>query len=80
MYPIRDYVELGGLMAYSYRNPEMFRAAATYVDRILRGARAGELPITIWDRYYFTVNVQDATRLGLTIPAAVLSNADEVIR
>jgi putative tryptophan/tyrosine transport system substrate-binding protein len=80
MYPIRDYVELGGLMSYSYRNPEMFRAAATYVDRILKGARAGDLPITIWDRYYFTVNLQNATTLGLTIPPAVLSKADEVIK
>ncbi len=78
MYPVRDYVELGGLMSYAYRNAEMFRVAATYVDKILNGAKPEEIPLTIWDRHYLTVNARTASALGLVIPAAVLSQADIV--
>jgi putative ABC transport system substrate-binding protein len=76
MYPMRDYVDLGGLMAYAYRSSEMFRAAATFVDKILKGQRPGDLPLTVWDRYYLTVNARTATTLGLTIPEPVLSQAE----
>jgi putative ABC transport system substrate-binding protein len=76
MYPVRDYVELGGLMSYAYRNTEMFRALATYVDKILTGAKPGELPLTIWDRHYLTVNARTASALGIKIPATILSQAD----
>jgi putative ABC transport system substrate-binding protein len=78
MYPHRDYVELGGLMSYAYRNDEMFRVAATYVDKILKGANPAELPLTIWERHYLTVNATTASALGLVIPAAVLSQADVI--
>ena len=80
MYPVRDYVELGGLMSYAYRNPEMFRALATYVDKILKGAKPGELPLTIWDRHYLTVNAKTASALDITIPAAILSRAADVLK
>ena len=76
MYPMREYVDLGGLMSYAYRSPEMFRAAATFVDKILKGQRPGDLPLTVWDRYYLTVNARTATTLGLTIPEPVLSQAE----
>ena len=78
MYPHLDYVELGGLMSYGYRNAEMFRVAATYVDKILKGANPAELPLTIWDRHYLTVNARTASALGLVIPAAILSQADVI--
>jgi hypothetical protein len=74
-----DYVRLGGLLSYGYRNTEMIRAAATYVDKILKGANAGDLPLTIWDRYYLTVNAKTAAALNLTLPTAFLSQADEVV-
>lgn len=76
MYPTRDYVELGGLMSYAYRNAEMFRAAATFVDKILKGQIPGDLPLTVWDRYYLTVNAKTAMTLGLAIPQPVLSQAE----
>jgi len=80
MYPQRDYVELGGMMSYAYRNADMFRAAAGYVDKILKGAKAGDLPIMIWDRHYLTVNTKAATALGLTLPSPFLSKADEILK
>jgi putative ABC transport system substrate-binding protein len=80
MYPLRDYVELGGMMSYAYRNPDMFRVAAGYVDKILKGAKAGELPITMWDRHFLTVNMKAATALGLTLPAPFLSKTDEILK
>jgi ABC-type uncharacterized transport system substrate-binding protein len=54
----------------------MFRAAATFVDAILEGQLPGDLPLTVWDRYYLTVNARTATSLGLTIAEPVLSQAD----
>jgi putative ABC transport system substrate-binding protein len=78
MYPSRDYVDLGGLMSYAYRSAEMFRAAATYVDRILKGQHPGDLPLTVWDRHYLTVNARTAATLDLTIPQSVLSQAEIV--
>jgi ABC-type uncharacterized transport system substrate-binding protein len=80
MYPAIDYVQLGGLLSYGYRSTEMIRAAATYVDRLLKGANPGDLPLTIWDRYYLTVNAKAAAALDLTLPTKFLSQADEVIR
>jgi putative ABC transport system substrate-binding protein len=80
MYPAIDYVQLGGLLSYGYRNTEMIRAAATYVDRLLKGANPGDLPLTIWDRYYLTVNAKAAAALGLALPTTLLAQADEVIK
>jgi putative ABC transport system substrate-binding protein len=80
MYPAIDYVRLGGLLSYGYRNAEMIRAAAPYVDKLLTGAKAGDLPLTIWDRYYLTVNARAASAFGLTLPTAFLSQADEVVK
>ena len=78
MYPLGAYVELGGLMSHTYRNAEIFRASATYVDKILKGARPGDLPLTIWTKYYPTVNATTAATLGITLPASLLSQAEVV--
>ena len=80
IYPAIDYVRLGGLLSYGYGNAEMIRAAATYVDKILKGANAGDLPLTIWDRDYLTVNAKAAAAFDLTLPTAFLSQADEVVK
>jgi putative ABC transport system substrate-binding protein len=80
MYPAIDYVRLGGLLSYGYRNAEMSRAAAAYVDKIVKGAKAGDLALTIWDRYYLTVNAKAAAAFALTLPTAFLSQADEVLQ
>lgn len=80
MYPAINYVRLGGLLSYGYRNEEMIRAAATFVDKILKGANAGDLPLMIWDRYYLTVNTKAAAALDLTLPMGFLSQADEVVK
>ena len=80
MYPLGDYVVLGGLMSHTYRNGEIFRAAATYVVQILRGAKPGDLPLTIWTKYYLTLNATTAASLGITLAPALLAQVDEVVK
>jgi putative ABC transport system substrate-binding protein len=58
----------------------MFRVAAGYVDKILKGGKAGDLPITMWDRHYLTVNTKAATALGLTLPGPFLAKANEILK
>jgi putative ABC transport system substrate-binding protein len=77
MYEQRDFVEAGGLISYGPHLPDLFRRAATYVDKILKGARPGELPIEQPTRFELVVNLRAARALGLTIPQAVLLQADE---
>ena len=79
MYPSTDLVEAGGLMAYSVNLPEMYRRGASYVDRILKGARPADLPVERPTRLYFVINLTTAKTLGLTIPASVLLKADRII-
>jgi putative ABC transport system substrate-binding protein len=79
IYPEREYADEGGLMAYGTNVPDNFRRAATYVDRILKGAKAGDLPIQEPVRFDFVVNLKTARELGLTIPRMILDRADEVI-
>jgi ABC-type uncharacterized transport system substrate-binding protein len=76
----RDLAELGGLMTYGPDTNEMFRRAASYVDKILKGARAGELPMEQPMRYELVVNLATAKLFGLTVPSSVLMRADRVIR
>jgi putative ABC transport system substrate-binding protein len=76
----REYADAGGLLAYAVNFPAIWRRAAVFVDKILKGAKPGELPIEQATRFEFVVNLKTAKALGLTIPPAVLARADEVIQ
>jgi putative ABC transport system substrate-binding protein len=73
------FAESGGLMAYGPNLQEMYRRAATYVDKIPRGAAAGSLPIERPSRFEFVVNLKTAKALGLTIPPSLVLRAEKVI-
>jgi putative tryptophan/tyrosine transport system substrate-binding protein len=80
MYPNRGYVDAGGLISYATNDPAMFRSAATYVDKILKGAKPGDLPVGQPTTFELVINLKTAKALGLTIPQSVLIRADEVIQ
>ena len=79
IYPEREYADDGGLMAYGANVADNFRQAAGYVDRILKGAKPGDLPIQEPVKFDFIVNLKTARELGLTISPAIFARADEVI-
>jgi putative tryptophan/tyrosine transport system substrate-binding protein len=79
VYPFRYFVADGGLAAYGVDLIEQYLGAAGYVDRILRGAKASDLPIQAPNKFLFFINLRTARALGLTIPATLLARADEVI-
>jgi putative tryptophan/tyrosine transport system substrate-binding protein len=79
IYPEREYADDGGLMVYGANVPDNSRRAAAYVDRILKGAKPGDLPIQEPVKFDFVVNLKTARDLGLTIPPLILGRADEVI-
>jgi putative ABC transport system substrate-binding protein len=79
MFQGRDYVEAGGLMSYYANYDDLWRRAATYVDKILRGMKPADLPVQQPSKFEFVINSRTAKSLGLTIPPAVLARADEVI-
>jgi putative ABC transport system substrate-binding protein len=79
MYGMREFVDAGGLMSFEPSMPELHRRAADLVDKILRGARAGELPVEQSSRFELVVNMKTAKVLGLPIPQPVLLRADAVL-
>jgi putative ABC transport system substrate-binding protein len=80
IYQFRLYVEAGGLMSYTGDLMEIFRRAAVFVDKLLRGTKPAELPVEQPTKFELLINLRAARSIGLTVPARLLSRADEVIQ
>ena len=79
VYGTSTFVRDGGLLSYGFNVPDIWRRAATYVDRILRGAKPADLPVQFPTKYEMVVNLKTAKTLGLALPPSILLRADEVI-
>jgi putative tryptophan/tyrosine transport system substrate-binding protein len=79
IYGIAEHVEAGGLMSYAASRPEIFRRAATFVDKIVHGAKPANIPVEQPTKFELSINLKTAKALGLTVPQSLLATADEVI-
>ena len=79
VYPFREYAEVGGLMIHGANLGSLFERAAGYVDRILKGAKPGDLPVQLATEFELIINLKTAAAIGLTVPESILAIADEVI-
>ena len=80
IYPQKEFVDDGGLMSYGVDYTDLYRRAAPYVDKILKGAKPADLPVQQATKFEFVINLKAAKQIGLTIPVRVLERADKVIR
>jgi putative ABC transport system substrate-binding protein len=79
IYGLREFAQVGGLMTYGAALSDLFRRSATYVDKILKGAKPGDLPVQQPTKFEFVINLKAAKKVGLEVPATLLARADEVI-
>lgn len=80
MYPLTEFVDIGGLMCYAPNYTDLFRRAAVYGDKILKGAKPAELPVEQPKKFELIINLKTAKQIGLTIPPNVLARADRMIK
>jgi putative ABC transport system substrate-binding protein len=80
MYNRREFVDAGGLMSYGPNYPDLWRRAATYIDKILKGAMPADLPVEQPTKFEFVINLKTAKQIGLTIPPEVLARANRLIK
>jgi putative ABC transport system substrate-binding protein len=80
IYPQKEFVEAGGLMSYGTDNADLYRRAAVYVDKILKGAKPADLPVQQATKFEFVISLKAAKQIGLTLPPELLARANRVIK